>query len=171
MKDAVGRTIGVIDENGVVVACSDVTKMGETRITVKEELSYVSDSVKYSGYTYRPLTPEKHSEYVVFVEGEDVMAEKFSLIIAISLNNIKSFHDDKYDKTSFIKNLIIDNVLPGDIYLKSRELHLSQDVDRIVFLIKVVSGSEASPYDVLLNMFPNSKDPPLRAIFEVEDAL
>ncbi|MBQ9510871.1 MAG: helix-turn-helix domain-containing protein [Clostridia bacterium] len=171
MKDAVGRTIGVIDENGVVVACSDVTKMGETRITVKEELSYVSDSVKYSGYTYRPLTPEKHSEYVVFVEGEDVMAEKFSLIIAISLNNIKSFHDDKYDKTSFIKNLIIDNVLPGDIYLKSRELHLSQDVDRIVFLIKVVSGSEASPYDVLLNMFPNSNSDYVISIAEKEIVL
>ena len=55
MKDAIGRTIGVIDENGAVVACSDLTKIGETRAAVREELSYVSDCIKHGGVTYRPL--------------------------------------------------------------------------------------------------------------------
>lgn len=155
MKDAIGRTIGVVDENGAVIACSDLTKIGETRQSVKEELSYVSDCVRYSGYTYRPISAGTRSEYIVFIEGEDSSAEKLSLVLAIALNNIKSYHDDKYDKVSFIKNLITDNILPGDIYVKSRELHLATDVVRVVFLIKVIDGSEASPYDVLLNMFPN----------------
>ena len=156
MKDAIGRTIGVLDENGAVIACSDLTKIGESRQPVKEEMSYVSDCVRYAGYTYRPLSAGTRSEYTVFIEGEDPLADKFSLVLAISLSNIKSYHDDKYDKNSFIKNLITDNILPGDIYIKSRELHLASDITRIVFLIKVISGSEASPYDVLLNLFPSA---------------
>ena len=34
MKDAIGRTIGVLDENGAVIACSDLMKIGETRQAV-----------------------------------------------------------------------------------------------------------------------------------------
>ncbi|MBQ0126092.1 MAG: PucR family transcriptional regulator, partial [Clostridiales bacterium] len=119
MKDAIGRTIGVLDENGVIIACSDLVKMGETRQAVRKEISYVGDIMTSGGYTYRPMSQCTHSEYVVFVEGEDAMAEKLSLVLVVSLNNIKSYHDDKYDKTSFIKNIILDNILPGDIYVKS----------------------------------------------------
>ena len=68
MKDAIGRTIGVIDESGAVGACSDLTKIGETRAAVREELSYVSDCIKHGGVTYRPLISGPHSEYIVFVE-------------------------------------------------------------------------------------------------------
>ena len=154
MKDAIGRTIGVIDESGAVVACSDLTKIGETRAAVREELSYVSDCIKHGGVTYRPLVSGPHSEYIVFVEGEDALAEKMSLVLAVA--SIKGYHDDKYDKVSFIKNLLLDNILPGDIYVKSRELHLTTDVERVVFLIRILSGAETSPYDIILNLFPNS---------------
>ncbi|MBQ0125748.1 MAG: helix-turn-helix domain-containing protein, partial [Clostridiales bacterium] len=70
--------------------------------------------------------------------------------------NIKSYHDDKYDKTSFIKNIILDNILPGDIYVKSEELHFATDVSRVVFLLKFHPGTDISYYDVVLNMFPNT---------------
>ena len=156
MKDAIGRPIGVIDESGVIVACSDLMKIGETRQAVKEELAYSADAVIFSGYTYRSMTGGVRPEYTVFVEGEDSMADKMSMVLAVSLNNIKSFHDDKYDKVSFIKNIILDNILPGDIYVKSKELHFAPDVSRVVFLLKFLSNSENSPYDIIQNMFPNT---------------
>ena len=156
MKDAIGRTIGVVDENGVIVACSDLMKIGETRQAVREELAYSTDAVIFSGYTYRSMTGGIRPEYTVFVEGEDTMAEKMSMVLAVALNNIKSFHDDKYDKVSFIKNIILDNILPGDIYVKSKELHFATDVLRVVFLMKFGSGTENSPYDIIQNMFPNT---------------
>ena len=49
MKDAIGRAIGVIDENGVIVACSDLMKIGETRQAVREALAYSADAVVFSG--------------------------------------------------------------------------------------------------------------------------
>ena len=156
MKEAIGRTIGVIDESGVVVACSDLMKIGETRQTVKEELAYSAEAIVFSGYTYRSMTGVVRPEYAVFVEGEDGMADKMSMVLAVSLNNIKSFHDDKYDKVSFIKNIILDNILPGDIYVKSKELHFAPDVSRVVFLLKFLTNSENSPYDIIQNMFPNT---------------
>ena len=115
MKDAIDRVIGVVDENGVIISCSELVKIGEIRQGVRDELSYANDVITSGGYTYRPMTNGPKTDYIVFVEGEDKMAEKMSKLLAISLGNIKNLYDEKYDKGSFIKNIILDNILPSDI--------------------------------------------------------
>ena len=59
MKEVVGRTVGVIDENGIVVACSELSRIGESKQRIREELSYSQDSVVLEGYTYRFLSSAK----------------------------------------------------------------------------------------------------------------
>ncbi len=159
MKDAIDRVIGVIDENGVIIACSELVKIGEIRQGVRDELNYTSDVITSGGYTYRPMTNGPKTDYIVFVEGEDKMAEKMSKLLAISLGNIKNLYDEKYDKGSFIKNIILDNILPSDIYIKSKELHFNTEEMRIVFLIKFFGKTDMMPFEMLQNMFPDkSKD-------------
>ena len=53
MKDIIGRTIGVIDENGIIIASSDLNKIGESRQRIREELTYSSEAIIFEGYTYR----------------------------------------------------------------------------------------------------------------------
>ena len=155
MKTAVDRVIGVIDENGVVIACSELVRIGEMKLGIREELTYTNDIAVMDGYTYRPLVAGAKNEYIVFMEGEDKMAEKMSKLLAVSLGNIKSLYDEKYDKGSFIKNIILDNILPSDIYIKSKELHFNTDESRIVFLIKFFGESDMLPFEMLQNMFPD----------------
>ncbi len=159
MKDAVDRVIGVIDESGTIIACSELVKIGEVRQGIREELSYSSDTVTSGGYTYRTVGSATKAEYVVFVEGEDKSAERTAMLLSVSLSNIKNLYDEKYDKSSFIKNIILDNILPSDIYIKSKELHFNTDENRVVFLIRFSTKSEMSPYDMVLSLFPDkSKD-------------
>ena len=159
MKDAVDRVIGVVDENGVVVACSELPKIGEVRQGVAEEISYSAKTFVLLGNTYSPISSGSKSEYFVFVEGEDKMAEKIANILVISFTNIKNLYDEKYDKGSFIKNIILDNILPSDIYIKSKELHFNTEEVRIVFLVKFYGRTDMMPFEMLQNMFPDkSKD-------------
>ncbi len=67
-------------------------------------------------------------DYAVFVEGVDETAAKYAQILTITLSSIKQYYDEKYDRGNFIKNVVMDNILPGDIYVKARELHFSGDV-------------------------------------------
>lgn len=159
MKDAIDRTIGIIDENGTVIACSELTRIGETRLGVREELAYSDDILTSKGYTYRAVGNNIKSEYIMFIEGEDEFARSNSLIMALMLNHIKSLYDEKYDKSSFIKNIILDNILPSDIYIKSKELHFNTDVYRIVYLIKFYGKLDVVPFELIQNMYPDkSKD-------------
>lgn len=156
MKDAVDRVIGVIDENGVIIACSELVRIGEFRTKIKDEMAYSSDVLVSGGATYRALIYNgTKTEYVVFVEGEDKMADKMSRLLSISLGNIKNLYDEKYDKGSFIKNIILDNILPSDICIKSKELHFNTEEVRVVFLIKFLGKPEMLPFEMLQNMFPD----------------
>lgn len=155
MTDAVDRTLGVIDETGTVIACSELVKIGETRQEARDEMSYSSSVLCVGGYTYRSIGSSAKWEYAVFVEGEDKMADKLASILSISLSNIKNLYDEKYDRNSFIKNIILDNILPSDIYIKSKELHFDTDEPRVVLLIKFLNKTEVLPFDAVQNIFPD----------------
>ena len=158
MRDVVGCNIGVIDENGIIVASSELGKIGESRGRIKEELSYSSDAITYEGYTYRFINCAGKSDSIVFVEGENLHASKMAEMLSITLGNIKSLYDEKYDRVSFIKNIILDNILPSDIYIKSNELHFSEEF-RAVMVIKFQGPSPVPPYEIVQNLVPDkSKD-------------
>ena len=149
MKDVIGRTIGIIDENGIVIACSELSKIGESKQRIREELSFSNDAIIYEGYTYRYINVNEKNDCICFVEGGDSHAGSMASLLAIFLGNMKSLYDEKYDKGSFIKSILLDNILPSDIYIKSNELHFSNDERRIVFVIKFQSNSPTPPYEIV----------------------
>ena len=159
MKDVVGRAIGVIDENGIIIASSELNKIGESRQRVKEELAFVQDHMVFDGYTYRYIASAIKNESIVFVEGVDSHALKMAQMLSIALGNIKSLYDEKYDKGSFIKNIILDNILPSDIYIKSNELHFNTDGQRVVIVIKFQTHTQTPPYEIVQSFVKDkSKD-------------
>ena len=155
MKDAIDRSFGVIDENYIVIASSDLSRIGET---VLDEMP-ISDSFVSGGLTYKVISSNQGAKYMVYVEGEDALAARYANVLAVSFSNIKFYYDEKYDRSNFIKNIILDNILPGDIYIKARELYFNSDVSRTVIIIRALEVSDVSIYDMVQNLFPDkSKD-------------
>ncbi len=159
MKDVVGRTIGVIDENGIVIACSELGKIGELKQRIREELSYVSPAgvLVYEGYTYRSINSANKNASIVFVEGDDAYASTMLQVLAIAFDNLKELYDEKYDKVAFIKNIILDNILPSDIYVKSNELHFDNEGCRSVWVIKFPVGMELTAYEMVTGFITEEK--------------
>ena len=158
-KETLDRIVGVVDESGTVVSCSELGFIGETREDLSSVLLTSSGTFHFKDYTYKPFGTHPRAENAVFVQGTDGLAEKYASLLAISLNGLKQFYDEKYDRSTFIKNVILDNILPGDIYLKSRELHFNNDINHAILFIKITSKNDISAFDVIRNLFPdNQKD-------------
>lgn len=157
MRDTINRVIGVVDDTATIIACSELSKIGTNNEYIALDIVETNDVFLRDGYTYKPFGSHTKPEYAVFVEGIDDQASKFAQLIAISLSSIKQYYDEKYDRNNFIKNVILDNILPSDIYIKSRELHFSGDISRVVFLIRVVSSNDISAFDVVQNLFPDKQ--------------
>jgi len=154
-KEAIERTVGIVDESLSIIACSDLGRVGEVSALTEEAFTATALFVQ-DGCTYMPFGSRPHCEYLLFVEGEDEPAARYAALLAVSLTSIKQFHDEKFDRGNFVKNVILDNILPGDIYLKARELRFNNDVNRVVLLIRVLSRPEISAFDVVQNLFPDT---------------
>ena len=155
MRDTIDCIIGVIDENASIIACSDLSKIGTTNEFVSLDLNDSHDIFVRDGYTYKPFGVHIKPDYAVFVEGTDEVSAKYASILSITLSSIKQYYDEKYDRNNFIKNVVLDNVLPGDVGIKARELHFNVDVSRVILLIRSLSSNDVSAFDVIQNLFPD----------------
>ena len=159
IREAIDRNIGVVDETGTVIARSELGLIGEIRKGVISAGVFSTNQTCVDSATYTTFDVLVRPEYAVFVDGTDDLAHHYSSLIAVALDQIKQNNDEKFDRSNFVKNVILDNILPGDIYIKSRELHFNNDASRVVFLIRTTQETEISVFDIIQNFFPDkSKD-------------
>lgn len=155
MKDSIDRILGIMDENGTVVACSELGKIGEIIDINIASVTTANDCYIRGQYTFKPFGAANNSDYTVFVEGTDPQAARYCSVFAVAFSNIKFYYDEKYDRSNFIKNIILDNILPGDIYLKARELRFNTEIARTVILIRFSDAHDISVFDIIQNLFPD----------------
>ncbi len=168
MKESIDRNFGVIDENFTIIACSELGRIGEV---VENAPISSTEIITFDSNTYKSLGITQSANYTVFVEGDDVLANKYANVLAVAFSNIKFYYDEKYDRSNFIKNVILDNILPGDIYIKARELYFNSDVHRTVILIRAIEHNDISVYDIIQNLFPDKSKDFIIAINETDIAL
>lgn len=155
LKNAIDKVCGVIDETGTVIACSELQLIGTVRSDVIGKIDSSDDIIVIDGFTYKPFGSPAMLDYIVFVEGDDDLSEKFTRLLAISLSGLRNYYEEKFDKNNFVKNIIFDNVMPGDIYIKARELLLQPDASRVVLLVRSSTDSDVSAFDLLQTLFPD----------------
>ncbi len=157
LKEAVDRTFGVIDTDGCVISCTDLSLLGECwPDAALKAASAANMPVTFGQKTFRAIISSTGMlEYAVFCTGDDELARNYCNLAYIGLNDAKVFYEEKHDRGTFVKNIIMDNILPGDIYIRAKELHFSTEAPRAVFLVRQVDHSDVATVDVLSGMFPD----------------
>ena len=173
LRDISDRTFGVIDTEGCVVSCTDMSLLGERWADAALKVGNASDSVvTFAQKTFKAIVgSSNYFEYAVFATGDDETAKAFCQMAYIALNDAKTFYEEKHDRGTFVKNIIMDNILPGDIYIRAKELHFATDAPRAVFLIRQVGHSDVATMDVLSGMFPDKLQDFVLSINETDIAV
>ena len=173
MKEATDRVIGVIDADSNVISCSDTSLIGEKWPEAVIKLNSAPDSVVVvDKKTFKPLVSwSTYFDYAVFAEGDDETARSLCVMAYVALNGAKTYYEEKHDKGTFVKNIITDNILPGDIYIRAKELHFVTDAPRAVFLVRQVGRADVASVDVLSGMFPDKQQDVGLSINETDIAI
>ena len=156
-KETTDTVIGVIDSEGTVIACTDLPEIGQRWPHLVQPINASEgDSVALEGKTFKALEGwGGQFDFAAFTCGEDALSATVCRMATVALNTAKSYYEEKHDKGSFIKNVVLDNILPSDIYIKSKELHFNAEECRVVFLIKFFGKTDMMPYEMVQNMFPD----------------
>ena len=173
LRDISDRAFGVIDTEGCVVSCTDMTLLGERWADAALKVGSSSDGViTFAQKTFKAIVGNSnYFEYAVFCTGDDEAARSYCQLAYIALNDAKTFYEEKHDRGTFVKNIIMDNILPGDIYIRAKELHFATDAPRAVFLIRQMGHSDVATVDVLSGMFPDKLQDFVLSINETDIAI
>jgi len=160
IKDVTDRVVGVIDVEGSVISCSDLGLIGRKWPEYVDAINRAEgNTVTVDGRTFRVLGGwGSHFDYAVFTMGDDDISRSVCAMASVSLNGAKSYYEEKHDRGSFIKNIISDNIMLGDIYIRAKELHVAPEVPRGVFVIRQLAGSDAGLMDVVQGLFPDRQN-------------
>ena len=173
LKPATDRQISVIDAEGTVVAGTDAAQIGAKLPKLARVVALSEDHVvRYSGSVVKALTNYGGSfDYAVCVSGDDELAESLCLMAQVALNCTKVYYEEKHDKATFIKNIITDNILPGDIYIRAKELHFSAEQKYTVFLVRQTGSVDVGAVDLLQGLFPDRQQDFVISINETDIAV
>ena len=157
MKDCADRYVGVIDADGTVVACNELTLIGERwPMAVVAINDNDGNVIVCDGRTFKPLSGVgAQFDYAAFAGGNDERAALVCSMASVALNGAKSYYEEKHDRATFIKSVISDNVLMGDIYVRAKELHFQSDVSRAVLVVRQIGSVDVTVLDVVQNLFPD----------------
>ena len=139
MKENTDRTIGVMDGEGVVVACSELTLIGQRWAEYVNPINNAAGALLcLEGKTFKALTSwGPQFDYAAFTLGDNEISRTVG---------------------SFVKDVISDNIMLGDIYMRAKELRVPADVCRGVFVVRSVRKTESVPTDVIQTLFPDRQN-------------
>ena len=161
MKDATTRPMGVIDANGTVIASNELSLIGSyigVFVGGNGEDS-AEKTVRSYGRTFRFIGGAGHRfDYAVFVDGEDDYARTVCILAYIAICEAKANYEENHDNATFIRNIISNNMLPGDIYVRAKELHFPSDITRMVMLIRMEGKTDAAALESVQSLFPNRQN-------------
>ena len=156
IKNKVPFILGIVDNAGNIVSCTELRFIGENVEAAENFFSSGSEEGEFGGYSFRRLDGyDNGAEYAVFAGESGQSAAIACNITAIAINNSKSLYDEKHDKATFIKKIILDNILPGDIYIKSREMQFQNEAKRVAYLIHMDQKQDVAVMDLLQKLFPD----------------
>jgi len=154
MKEATTRCFGIVDDQGNVIASSDLSMMGYTMEEVGRMAPEQGTEIFHAaGRTCRAIGAGGKTPYICFVDGQDEVARSICILMSVAMTEAKAGYDDKHDITTFVKNIISDNILPGDVYVRAKELHFNGEAPRAVYIVRQSEGAEVAVMEYLQGVF------------------
>lgn len=136
----------IVDTEGKILAStfSDfLIQQGDVQAFVESQ----ADSQLIKGFQYFKVCDDYQLEYILVAHGEDEDTYMVGKLAAFQVQNLIIAYKERFDKDSFIKNLLLDNLLLVDIYNRAKKLHIDTNVRRVVFIIESRDDKEDAEHD------------------------
>lgn len=155
VEDIIENTVGVADISGVVIASTDSALEGTEDSSVRAVLLAEEEIASTSGKTYIKIPAGEQPRFIGFIEGTDTTSRKYLELVSQWLQAALKERNTDAEKETFVKNVLLENELPGDIPLKAREYKISYNMRRIVFLVRISQSEGPACMEILMNLFPD----------------
>jgi carbohydrate diacid regulator len=142
----------VVDTDGKILSSTSpdfYVQQGDVQAFVESQ----ADSQLVKGYQYFKVCDDYQLEYVLLAHGEDEDTYMIGKLAAFQIQGLIVAYKERFDKDSFIKNLLLDNLLLVDIYNRAKKLHIDADVRRAVMILEMAQEKDHSAMESVKSFF------------------
>ena len=155
----------VYDAEGDLVA-STVQEEETLPADVAQFVQSPADSQEVRGYHYFKVFNEEETEYVLISRGSGEDVHIMGKVAVCQLQNLSEAYKERFDRNSFIQNLLLDNLLLVDVYNRAKKLRISEEAYRIVYVIGMSTEKDDTSMEILRNLFNENADDFITAVDE-----
>lgn len=154
-KEITDLDTGIVDLTGRIIASTIEDEVGQVSTSIQRVLEYRGNLINMEKRYYKKVYVKNKLHYIVYMDDKGKQTLKYLSLISLNISNLKEYYDDKYDKNTLMKDIILGNITAGEVLEKSKEMHLEQNTLRVVYLIKTNKSKEIYAYDIIQSLFPN----------------
>lgn len=152
------KVAGVLDPDGIIIACTDEELEGTEDSSARAViLSDDAVAVTY-GRTYMKLPVNDRLTTVCFIDGTDAVARNYLDLLCRWITAALKERNSDAEREAFLKNVLLENELPGDIPLKAREFKIPFTLARQAYLIRFEQAEELDCVEILQSLFPDRRN-------------
>ena len=112
------------------------------------------DSQSWGEYEFFKVFDEQVLEFVLVLKGAGDHAQIIGRMAAFQLHGLIGAFKERYDRDSFIKNLLLDNLLLVDIYGRAKKLHIAASARRVCMIAETEPDKDLNVLEILQEYIP-----------------
>lgn len=151
------RVAGVLDADGIIIACTDEKLEGSEDSSARAILLSDDNTAIAYGKSYMKLTVIDKASYICFIEGTDNTSRNYLELLCHWISAALKERNSDAEREAFLKNVLLENELPGDIPLKAREFKIPYTLPRLAYLIRIAQAEEVDCLEILQHLFPDRR--------------
>ncbi len=142
----------VFDMEGILLAATNEEALPAAEAVVQFADS-PADSQEIGSHHFFKAVDEGVPAYVLIAEGAGEDVHMMGKVAVAQLQELAVAYKDRFDRNSFIQNLLLDNLLLVDIYNRAKKLHIETEADRLVYIIETRTEKDNTAMEIMKGLF------------------
>lgn len=152
LKNITKIDFGVFDLNGICAASTFETSEEEKELALNFAAS-PADSQVVGPHHLLKVMHEEEVNYVLDAKSLNDDAYMMGRVAVCQLQNLMVAYRERFDRNNFFQNLILDNLLLVDIYNRAKRLHITDQRERVVYVVEARDQDEMAVSELMKGMF------------------
>ena len=142
----------IYDVDGNCIASTMQDKPFEREI-IENFIDSHADSQIVSGGHFFKIQEDGETIYVLISKGFGEDAYMVGKIAVCQIQNLMIAYKERFDRSGFFQNLLLDNLLLVDIHNRATKLHIESERRRLVYLVETKADKDNVAGELLKSMF------------------
>ena len=164
--DITKKNVGIINEEGSVVAFSDLKKLNSIKNIVAKNFNLKNKEGEFNKYSFVNLNLENEKECFIFIEGTSEESINYLKILKNLISNTYSRKNFQYERENFIKRVLTNNIYYKELEILAKNYNIKLNENFVVVLFEISEKISEEVFNFFKNLFKSDNNFPIELDFK-----